>query len=121
MQPDQGPKDTLTALAGIPAEALWLRPAGLLRGAGARSAIRDGSAFPLAGGPLAFALVELLALREKRLVAATVPLAASLRWARGQGPAVAARLSGQLVQLSGARPRWAGLALDRPLIMGVLN
>src|SRR5207302_4373382 len=47
--------------------------------------------------------------------------AAARRWAQGQGAAMKARISDQLARLSEVRPRWAGLALDRPLVMGVLN
>jgi dihydropteroate synthase len=38
----------------------YLRPLGILRGAAARDAIAAGLALPLAGGPLAYALVEVI-------------------------------------------------------------
>ncbi len=111
----------LAALAGIDAASLWLRPVGLLRGSAAEAAVEAGSALPLAGGPSAFALVEALALRDGMLVAATSTPAALHGWAAAQGAAMAARVTGQLAALTAKRPAWAGLALDRPLVMGIVN
>jgi len=111
----------LAALAGIYAASLWLRPLGLLRGSAAEAAVENCSALPLAGGPLAFALAEALALRDGVLVAVPATLAALHGWAMAQGAAMAARVVGQLASLTAKRPDWAGLALDRPLVMGVVN
>jgi dihydropteroate synthase len=111
----------LAALAGIDAASLWLRPAGLLRGSVAEAAVGAGSALPLAGGPFAFALIEVLALRDGMLVAATSTLAALHGWAAAQRAAMAARVTGQLAALTAERPAWAGLSLDRPLVMGIVN
>jgi dihydropteroate synthase len=113
--------DALAAFAGIAPAALWLRPLGLLRGAAAQAMVADGTALPLAGGPSAFASVEALALREGGLIAAAVTLLALRRWARSQGEAIADRVAGQLAALAARRGAWAGFALDRPLVMGVLN
>jgi dihydropteroate synthase len=111
----------LAALAGIDAASLWLRPVGLLRGSVAEAAVGAGSALPLAGGPFAFALIEVLALRDGMLVAATSTLAALHGWAAAQRAAMAARVTGQLAALTAERPAWAGLSLDRPLVMGIVN
>jgi dihydropteroate synthase len=111
----------LAALAGIDATSLWLRPVGVLRGAAAAMAIETGSALPLAGGPLAFLLIEALALRDGKLVAAPATPTALHGWAAAQGAAIAARVTGQLAALTAKRPAWAGLALDRPLVMGIVN
>jgi dihydropteroate synthase len=111
----------LAALAGIDAASLWLRPVGLLRGSVAEAAVGAGSAWPLAGGPFAFALIEVLALRDGMLVAATSTLAALHGWAAAQRAAMAARVTGQLAALTAERPAWAGLSLDRPLVMGIVN
>jgi dihydropteroate synthase len=111
----------LAALAGIDAESLWLRPLGLLRGSAAEAAVENCIALPLAGGPLAFALAEALALRDGILVSVPATLAALHGWAMAQGAAMAARVVGQLASLTARRPDWAGLALDRPLVMGIVN
>ncbi len=115
------PPGDLAAFVGIDAAALWLRPLGLLRGAAAQAMIASGEAVPLAGGPRAFALVEALALRDGTLLAAATTLAALRRWAAGQSAAMADRVAAQLAGLTGRRKPWAGFALDRPLVMGVLN
>src|SRR5258708_4810329 len=109
------------ALREAAAEALWLRPLGLLRGAVAQAMIASGDALPLAGGPLAFTLIEALALRDGSLLAAATTLARLQRWAVGQEAAVAERVTAQLVLLAAGRKPWAGLAFDRPLVMGVVN
>jgi dihydropteroate synthase len=111
----------LAALAGVDAASLWLRPVGLLRGSPAEAAVEAGSALPLAGGNLAFALVEVLALRDGMLLSATSTLAALQGWAAAQGAAMAARVTGQLAALTAERPAWAGLSLDLPLVMGIVN
>jgi dihydropteroate synthase len=114
-------KSALAGFAGLDADALWLRPLGLLRGAAAAAALAAGDALPLAGGSMGFALIEVLALRGGRLVTATVAPAALRGWAARQSTAVAERVASQLAAIAAKRPAWAGFALDRPLIMGILN
>src|SRR5258708_15555269 len=48
------------ALAGIAADRLWLRPAGLLSGAAAATALAPGLSLPLAASRLALPLVATL-------------------------------------------------------------
>ena len=79
-----------------------IEPLGWLHGQAARDAVAEGLAWPLAGGPAAFALARLLPGGEVLPVAA-VPS----RW-RPVLDRIATPLS------------WAGLA-GRPSIMGVLN
>jgi dihydropteroate synthase len=104
----------LLDFAPVPPEALWLRPVGILRGAAAAGAM------PLAGGPLAFAALEVLALHERRLIAAVATIAELREWAK-RSPRHAERVDALLARLAAPRPAWAGLALDRPRLMGVLN
>jgi dihydropteroate synthase len=118
---DGQPATGLAAFAGTDARALWLRPLGLLRGAAAQAMLVEGEAIALAGGKLAFPLVEALALHDGRLLSAVTSVAALRRWAVEQGAALAERVAVQLTALAAARLPWAGFALDRPLIMGVLN
>src|SRR5229473_1167170 len=75
------------------------------------------------GGLAAFTGIaaEALWLRDGRLLSAATTLAALRRWAAGQDEAVAERVAAQLASLAAPRSPWAGLPLDRPLIMGVLN
>jgi dihydropteroate synthase len=118
---DGQPATGLAAFAGIGAQALWLRPLGLLRGAAAQAMLAEGEAIALAGGTLAFPLVEALALQDGRLLSAVASVAALRRWAVEQEAALAERVAVQFAALAAARLPWAGFALDRPLIMGVLN
>jgi dihydropteroate synthase len=112
---------TLAAFAALPAEHLWFRPLGLLRGAAAAAAVAEGAALPLAGGPIAFAMVELLVLHDHRLVTATAALDRLKSWAGAQPAALAERVATQLERLAAPRADWAGLSFARPLVMGVIN
>jgi dihydropteroate synthase len=96
---------------GEAARSAWPRPLGLLSGGVARDAVARGLALPLAGGPIAFTAIELLGRRGGDVVAAMAPLAEARALADPQ----------KLAALSAARAPWAGFALDRPLVMGILN
>jgi dihydropteroate synthase len=110
------------ALEGIAADHLWLRPAGLLSGAAAAAAVADGLAMPLATSGLAFPLVEILGRRSDGGVATAVrPVAALREWSKHSAAALAGRIDRQLETLAMPRPSWAGLPLERPLLMGILN
>jgi len=92
-----------------------LRPEALLRGPAARSAIAAGRAQPLAGGALAFVLCEIVTGSERVLL----PAGEARSWAAGRG--LAEDFDAALGRLTAARAAFAGLALDRPRIMGVVN
>jgi dihydropteroate synthase len=93
--------------------AVFIRPLGILGHATAASAVEAGAARWLAGGPLAFAMVEVIVRHpDGRIARASGPLAEVANWA----PA-----AGWFDALSRPRPPFAGLALDRPAIMGVVN
>jgi dihydropteroate synthase len=101
---------------------LRLRPTGLLEGAVATAAIEQGRALPLSGGPLAFAEVEALARKRDGSVASAFGTVADLlRWSAEQWPSVGERVANALAAIVAPRRRWAGLALDRPRLMGVLG
>lgn len=93
---------------------LYVRPVGLLYGATAQAAVADGLALPLAGGPIAFTAAELSegepGNTRMRLFAA--PALAST------GEADLAALLGRITT---KRPPFAGIALDRPVLMGIVN
>jgi dihydropteroate synthase len=106
-------------LAGGQELALFVRPVGLLSGPDASAAVDGGSAVWLAGGPYAFTTVEITARTGDRVQASTGPLNAARDWAQraGHGDAIEAWIE----RLSLPRPPFAGLGLDRPSLMGVLN
>ena len=84
-------------------------------GPAARSAIAAGAAQPLAGGPLAFSLCEIVTEDERVLL----PAGEARAWAAGHGLADA--FDAALARLTSPRAAFAGLGLDRPRIMGVVN
>jgi dihydropteroate synthase len=77
---------------------------------------------PLAGGPLAFAACEAVVREATREIDRRVLRLAEIpAWAGRHGGAVAAQAQTLLKRLSAPRPPFAGLGLDRPRIMGVIN
>lgn len=99
----------------------WLRPLGWLSGSTAASAVSQGLALPLAGGGLAFSLVEIIGRGETTIASAVVPLAKLREGAYRRGAPFTDRVALMLDRLSVARRPWAGFALDRPLLMGIVN
>jgi dihydropteroate synthase len=93
---------------------LYLRPVGLLYGASADAAIAEGLALPLAGGPIAFAAAELIegepGSAKRRLFTA-----------RALAESRDADLGALLVRVTAPRPPFAGIALDRSVLMGIVN
>lgn len=93
---------------------IYLRPIGIIWGAAAKQAVADGLALPLAGGPGAFLAAELIEGEpgnSKRAVARASTLAAL------DEPVVKAILD----RLSAPRAPIAGVTLDAPRIMGIVN
>jgi dihydropteroate synthase len=83
-----------------------IEPLGLLHGRAAADACAAGLAHRLAGGPAAFSLARLHEGGSARLVR-TADIPDDWREA--------------LARVTAARPAWAGLPTDRPLVMGILN
>jgi dihydropteroate synthase len=111
----------LDAFGDLPPSALYLRPLGLASGAAAAAAVAAGLAWRIAGGWTAASLVEVVARRAggvDRLVLSAPDFAAWL--ARAHGP-VAARLRLLAERVTAPRASWAGLGLDRPIVMGIVN
>ncbi len=101
--------------------ALILRPIGLLAGSTAREAIAAGRARQLAGGPLAFTAAEIFLRQGDELEIVGSVLSAIEEWAVAEGGATAAAVAAQLSALALPRSSVAGLSMDRPRIMGVIN
>ncbi len=100
------------------AESIHIRPAGLLHGEAAHHALRCGLALPLAGGPSAFSIAEIL-----HRCAATGEI--SRRWVAARDlPSLAEDslpLAARLERITAPRPAITGLDLSRPRIMGIVN
>ena len=99
-------------------DRLYVLPEGLLHGADARQAVARGLALPLAGERLAFTCAWLVHVcaetgeRSRRLLSAP-----DLR----RKAETSAALATWLHRLGAPRPAFAGIALDRPRIMGIVN
>lgn len=99
-----------------------LRPVGILSGATARAAIAADEAVPLAGGPLAFSAAEvLLHGADDSLVASVATLPTIRRWAQSEGGALRRFVERQIERMSAPRRPFAGLSLDQPRIVGIVN
>jgi dihydropteroate synthase len=100
--------------------ATRLCPEEILSGAAARDALARGRALPLAGGPLAFAAVEAIERDGGGTgVGRYLTIAEVKDWAARTGRA--AEIEAALETLSAPRAAWAGFALDRPILMGILH
>lgn len=88
---------------------------------GADAAAAAGKAWRLAGGPSAFAALEILVRDGDRITATVAEPAGVLDWAADLSEAVSRHVSGLIEKLTAPRPPFAGLPLDHPLIMGVVN
>ena len=95
-------------------ETLYLRPIGLLYGAAANAAVAEGVALPLVGGPIAFAAAELIE-GEAGSAKRQIFTARALAETRDTG------LAGLLKRITASRPSFAGIALDHPVLMGIVN
>ncbi len=95
---------------------ICIRPAGLVTMTDAVAEVRG--AVPLAGGWLAFTAVETAERVEKRVVRRLFGLGDLFE--RDWGRATSA-VSAAIDAASSSRTRLAGLALDRPRIMGIVN
>lgn len=84
-----------------------IEPLGLLHGRAARHAVEAGFAAPLAGGPSAFTAIR---LHDGAASGGPFPVRD-----------VPADWRDVMAVVTRAPPRWAGLAVDRPLIMGIVN
>lgn len=95
---------------------LTLRPLGI----DGPAAAADGR--PLAGGPRVFTAVE-ATVREggRELARAVVAPASAPGWAARVAPGLAEQAEALLARLSAPRPPYAGLTVERPRIMGVIN
>jgi dihydropteroate synthase len=92
----------------------YLRPIGMLYGATAATAVAEGLALRLAGGFIAFTAAELIEgtpRKTKRRVISAIDLATSRD----------ADLKSLLGHVTAKRPTFAGLAMNNPVLMGIVN
>jgi len=107
----------LTAVAGSP---LRVRPVATITGEIAAAGVRNGTAHWLAGSARAFGAVELLSRTVNGIATTVTPVLDLMHALKGE-PELRATMEAALHRLTEPRPNWAGFALDRTLIMGILN
>jgi dihydropteroate synthase len=118
---DRGPaaRRGLDSLRGLPPADLYLAPQGFLAGVAADEAVQAGVAWRVAGGWAAASLAQIfIRSAAERLL---VPVADLDGWFDGTDDPAAARLRRQAERLRAPRADWAGLPLDRPHVMGIVN
>lgn len=95
-------------------ERLYLRPLPV-SGPPARAVARIG------GGGAGFDALEVIFRQEAGVLRAAAPLETVLAWSRRQGAEVALRVDATLSRITDPRPPFAGVAMDAPRLMGVVN
>ncbi len=110
--------DALDADAAV---AVALQPTGLLTGEAAACAVAAGSARPLAGGPIAFSACLLALPRGGTLLRTVARLGEIEDWASGGGEPLRRAVADRLERIARRRPPFAGLALDRARLIGIVN
>lgn len=103
-----------------PGDNPYLRPAARLTGAAADAALAAGQALPTGRPGEAAALLEIIVRRASGLDRRLVSPGMLRRWIADH-PGNARALSARVDQLGECRAAWAGLSLDRPLVMGIVN
>lgn len=99
----------------------YLLPMGLASGEAGAAAIIGGHGWPVAGSGLAFTQAGLILREREAHWLSVLPFAELQSWSEGEGDDVA-RHMGRLVRRIGAeRASWAGLSLEHPRIMGIVN
>jgi dihydropteroate synthase len=95
---------------------LYLRPLGFLYGAAAAQAVDDGLALPLAGGPVAFAAAEVIEGEPGKASRRSITAPALVKERERDS-----YLAALIARVGAKRPPFAGLSLDKPLLMGIVN
>jgi len=102
-------------------DAIAIRPLGLLSGAAGVEAARRGLAKPLAGGRVLFTACEVFIERAGTVTHCVVSLTEVEDWGAHEGGDLEREVNSVLDRITGSRHAFAGLVLDRPRIMGIVN
>ncbi|MEC7208789.1 MAG: dihydropteroate synthase, partial [Pseudomonadota bacterium] len=97
-----------------PDNRLWLRPLSIAPLSELAATPPEYEYLPLAGGPLGFTHLDMVTRRDEGYIAARVTI-------KGARQIVGEAAEAQLEALSRPRPAFAGLEMDRPHIMGIVN
>jgi dihydropteroate synthase len=100
---------------------LYLLPLGIVWGEAAAAAVLAGAAWPIGDGVRAFSALAVLWRDGGTHWVATGSFGDVVEWAEAEGDDVARPVSALIHTIGRRRKPWAGLALDRPLVMGIVN
>ncbi len=100
---------------------LYVVPTGIVSGAAAGAAVAGGAGWPIAGSGLVFTSCAVLLRDGAHVVESLAAFDEVLDWAAAEGEGVAAHVSRLIHRIGGRRAPIAGLKLDRPLVMGIVN
>lgn len=109
-----------SSLEGI-GRHFYLLPVSVLSGTAAAAAIAAGQGWSLAGGPLSFPLCSVL-LRDGAVVReAVASFSDLLDWSEAEGEETSRHVGALLRRIGCRRSDFAGLSMDKPRIMGIIN
>lgn len=117
---DYAAMDLTTFLTAVAESPLRVRPVATIAGEVAAVSVRNGTAHWLAGSARAFGAIELLSRTANGIATTVTPVSDLMHVLKGE-PELRATMEAALHRLTEPRPNWAGFALDRTLIMGILN
>lgn len=108
-------------LEGVSAPSIFVVPRGLVRGDLVKPLVDRGQAFPLCGRAAAFSTVEIVIRHPDRIVRCVSSVTAFDPWRHVVNQTLKERFAEVLEALASERQPFAGLAMDRPQIMGIVN
>ncbi|MBT7450947.1 MAG: dihydropteroate synthase [Rhodospirillaceae bacterium] len=109
------------SLGGIPASNLYCVPRGICAGDTASSLVGAGHGLPLLGSRHAFAAVEFVVRESKGVTKYAASVTAFNPWRQILNASQQARIASLLEAVAKPRPHFAGLSIDKPAIMGIVN
>jgi dihydropteroate synthase len=103
------------------AARVYLRPLGVIWGPETKRAGRPADGHPLAGGEALFDRCELIVRQGGRIASVVAGVSEIGDWAATRPGPVRDRIDRLIDNLTRRRPPFAGLSLDKPVIMGIVN
>lgn len=100
---------------------LYLAPLGIISGHAAKASLASGQARGLAGDNLTFVALQIRLREDNSVTSAVGGIGEIGNWACEEGPKVESHIDTLIARIEMPRPPFAGLSMDRPRIMGIVN
>lgn len=100
---------------------LYLLPLGLVSGSAAAAAVVAGNGWPVAEGGLVFTAAGMVLRDGGKAYLSVAPFAELVDWSEREGEGTARHLSRLIHAIGRRRADWAGLGMDRPRVMAIVN